>query len=112
VSTWNRVGSASRPRAARVVAGVSTVMPSSSVKNASPTIRTVVRRPASVRVRLSPTAIPAACRKRSVTTAWPGPVSQLPETSSGAAHDVSPSYAVTVVAPLMPDARTSAWAVP
>lgn len=50
---------------------------------------------------MSPTPIPAAVRKREVTTAWPGPSSQCPETSPGAPHAESPSYATTVVAPVI-----------
>jgi hypothetical protein len=87
-------------------------MPSPSVKNAWPTIRTEACRPPSVRRSVSPTAMPAASRNRWVTTASPGPPSQRPETVGGAPHAESPWYATTVVAPVMPRTLTSAPAVP
>ncbi len=54
-------------------------MPSLWVSSTSPVIRSEIWCPPSVRVTVSPILSPVAFRNLVGTTAWPGPVNQLPE---------------------------------
>ena len=54
-------------------------MPSLWVSSASPVIRSEIWCPPSARVTVPPILSPVAFRNLVGTTAWPGPVNQLPE---------------------------------